>query len=1141
MRHMKWSRIVCAIGVLLALVGSASPAAAQGVTTAAITGVVKDAQGAVIPGVTIVGVHVPSGTTYEAVTQADGRFTVPGMRVGGPYKITASLPGFTSEEKGGLTLQLGVSQDLEFSLKVANVAETITVVGQSDPVFSSGRTGAATAVMREDLASLPTVSGRITDITRLTPQYGGSGSFAGQDNRANNMTVDGSYFNNSFGLGVTTGGIGDRTGVAPISLEAIEQVQVNVAPYDVRQGSFTGAGVNTVTRSGSNNFTASAYRRTRNEDCSDLTNVDTCSGFVGTTAAGQRFNPLNFTTHTTGVWAGGPIVKNKLFAFGQGEKQEDNRPLTTFTSNPGGAPVAGNTTRVNASDLRALSDFMSSKFSYDTGPFDNIPKITPAKPWMLKGDYNVNNANKVTFRYNQLDSSSPILQAGSSSLDTTRRVNSTQFLTFANSDYAILENLKSGVGEWNSVFGNMTNNLLVGYTHQDESRGPQGQTPLFPFVVIGAGDGTALTAFGNEPFTPFNLLRYNTFQVQDSVTKFAKNHSITFGGNVEKFHSDNSFYFGIQSAYSYNSLTDFYTDANSYLANPNRTVAAAPNRFQAKYLLQPGQTTPPLQPLDVIYAGGYIQDEWRPRGNLTVTSGLRIDVPRFGNTAFDNPAADALTFRDQDGSAVKYNTGALPETTPYYSPRAGINWDVNGSQATQIRGGSGLFSGKPPYVWISNQIGNTGVLFGFIDTLTPGTSFGFNPTPDKYKPAATGGVAASYELDVTDKGFRFPQTWRSNIGVDRRLPWGLVGSLDYIYNRDLNAPVYVQANLPGPTGTYTGVDNRNRWVATAPGAALLPGITVAVPACVTTVGLENGPCLTRLNNTRGNAVTANYVIKNQNQNRSQNISGAITKNMTHGFSFRGGFNYGVSRSLVEPSSTAGSSWAGVFQGIVNDPNNPALAYSQNSPGKRVFFAANYTAQYFSWGATTLSVFYDGHTNGNTSYIFASDANGDGQTNDLIYIPKDVSEMNFKALGPVSGKSYTAAEQAAAFEQLIQADSYLSSHRGQYAERNAVFLPMVNRVDLSLIQDVFGKVGGRRHSGQIRLDVTNFGNLLNKNWGVGQRLVNGSILTSPTADATGKLTYNLQNVSGNLITAPLQTSAGIADVYVMMLSFRYTFQ
>jgi len=1124
MSHLRFARAI-ALAACCAVALSAG-AYAQGVTTASITGVVKDASGGVIPGASITAVHQPSGTSYEAVTQADGRFTIPGMRVGGPYTVTAQLSGFTTEVKNNLTLSLGVAQDIEFALKIATVAETITVVGTSDPVFSTSHTGAATAVMREDLASLPTISGRITDITRLTPQYGGSGTFAGQDNRANNVTVDGSYFNNSFGLGVTTGGIGDRTGVAPISLEAIEQVQVNVAPYDVRQGNFVGAGVNTVTRSGTNSFTASAYRRMRNES------------YVGTDAAGQTVNPGTFTTYTTGVWAGGPIIKNKLFAFGAYEKQEDTRPLTTFQSNPGGAAVGGNITRVLTSDLSGLSSFLSSNFHYDTGPFDNISKVTPGKPWMIKSDYNVNNANKVTFRYNQLDSSSDVPQSGSSSLGTSRQTNTTQFLTFSNSNYQILENLRSGIGEWNSVFGsNMTNNLLVGLTHQDESRGDKGQVPQFPFVVIGDGTGGAYTSFGNEPFTPFNLLRYNTFQMQDSVTKFAKNHSITFGANVEKFHSDNSFYFGIQSAYSYNTLADFYADANGFLTNPNRTVAAATNRFQVKYLLQPGQTTPPMQPLDVIYGGGYVQDEWRPKGNLTLTAGIRVDVPKFGNTAFDNPVADTLTFRDQDGSPVKYNTGALPDPVAYWSPRVGFNFDATNDQKTQLRGGTGLFSGKPPYVWISNQIGNTGVLYGFLDSGTFVNTYPFNPNPDRYKPAPTGGTAASYELDVTDQGFRFPQTWRSNIGIDRRLPWGLVGTLDYIFNRDLNAPVYINGNLPAADAAYTGVDNRPRWVA-------IPGV---VPACVTALGAENGPCVTRINNLPGRNITAAYVIKNQDQNRSWNISGALTKPMSNGLTFKGGFNYGVSRSIVEPSSTAGSSW-GSANPIVFDPNNPALAFSANSPGKRVFLAATYSHQYFGWGATTLSAFYDGHTNGNTSYVFSGDANGDTVSgNDLIYIPRDTSEMNFKPL-TVSGRTFSPADQAAAFEQLIQNDSYLSSRRGQYAERNAVFLPIVNRIDLGLTQDVFASVRGRKHAGQIRLDITNFGNLLNHSWGVGQRLVNSQILTSPSADAQGRLTYNLQTANGALITSSQQTSATIAsiisqpsDVYIMMLSFRYTFQ
>jgi hypothetical protein len=287
-------------------------------------------------------------------------------------------------------------------------------------------------------------------------------------------------------------------------------------------------------------------------------------------------------------------------------------------------------------------------------------------------------------------------------------------------------------------------------------------------------------------------------------------------------------------------------------------------------------------------------------------------------------------------------------------------------------------------------------------------------------------------------------------------------------------------------------------------------------------------------------VTAAYVIKNQSQNRSWNISGALTKNTSKGFSFKGGFNYGVSRSLVEPSSTAATSWGGANP-IVTDPNNPALSYSANSPGKRVFLAANYSRQYFGFGATTISMFYDGHTNGNTSYVFASDANGDNVSgNDLIYIPRDTSEMNFRSL-TTGGRTFTPADQAAAFDQLIQADSYLKSRRGQYAERNGVFLPIVNRVDLAVIQDIFHSFSGRRHEGQIRLEAINFGNLLNSDWGAGRRLVNTQILTSPQADAAGRLSYTMQTLNGNLITSPIQTSAGTADVYILMLSFRYTFR
>jgi hypothetical protein len=1097
--------LALAIGCVLAC--SAGHASAQGVTTAAMNGIVRDAQEQVIPGATITATHEPSGTVYEAITQADGRFFIPGMRVGGPYNVSASLTGFSTAVTNNLTLSLGVTQDVQFTLKVAAISETVTVVGSSDPVFSSSHTGAGTAVLREELASLPTISGRIGDITRLTPQASGS-NFAGQDNRMNNITVDGSYFNNSFGLG---GQPGDRTGVAPISLEAIEQVQVNVAPFDVRQGNFVGAGVNTVTRSGTNKLTGSIYHRFRGQD------------FVGTDAKGLVVNPGTFKTRNTGGWIGGPIVKNKLFAFGSLESQTDQRPLTLFRSNKGGEPAAGSVTRVLASDLSALSSFVSSRFQYETGPFDDIDKQNPGKPFLVKGDYNLNSANKVTFRYNQLASSTDVLLSTSSSLGIGRNSgNSTNFLGFKNSNYSILENIHSGIGEWNSVIGtSMSNSLIAGYTKQDESRGDVGK--LFPFIdILDAPGGVAYTSLGSEPFTPNNELRYNTFQLQDNFTKFRTKHSLTFGGSIEKYHSENVFFPGKQSAYVYNSLADFYTDLNGFLANPNRTVSPVTlRRFQVRYTNIPGQSKP-IQPLDVWYGGGYVQDEWRPSGNLTVTAGLRVDVAKFGDTAYPNANVDALTFRDESGSPVKYLTGKLPDPKPLWSPRFGFNWDATRNQQTQIRGGTGIFTGKPAYVWISNQIGNTGVLTGFIqdDNIT---SRPFNPNPDFYKPTTvTGAPATSVDLAVTDQDFTFPQIWRSNIAVDRRLPWGLVATGEFIYNRDVNGIYYINANLPAAQSAFVGVDNRMRWT----------GVACAATGQV-------GPCVTRINNAAGNQITNAIVLKNQDVGRSWNIAASLAKTLAAGFAVKGAYSYGEARNTIDAGSIAAGSWTG--NAIRNDPNNPGLQYSGASPGHRLFIAPTYTHQWLEIGSTTVSVFWEARTNGNTSYLFANDMNGDTGINDLIYIPRNTSEMNFQTFTAPNGRVFTASEQAAAWEAYIAQDSYLSKHRGEYAERFAVFLPMVKRMDLSIFQDVFHSISGRRHAGQIRLDFTNFGNMLNHNWGVGQRLIRNQILTNGGADAAGAATYRMVLVNNEMLTRSLETTTFLTDVYQFMVSFRYTFQ
>ncbi|HWI20955.1 MAG TPA: carboxypeptidase regulatory-like domain-containing protein [Vicinamibacterales bacterium] len=1075
----------------------AASAAAQ-VTTGSLSGRIQNAQQEGVAGASVIAIHLPSGTTYEATSRADGRFVIINMRVGGPYSVTAAFTGtgtaaFAPETVENVEINLGVSTDLTINVKNIAVTETVTVTAQSDTVFSSGRTGAATSVNRETLATLPTVQGRISDFTRLTPQTSGSNSFGGADNRMNNMTVNGAAFNNSFGLG---GQPGDRTNVAPISMEAIEQVQVSIAPYDVRQGNFVGASVDTITRSGTNSIRASIYHRFRNED------------FVGTEARGLVFNPGTFNTKNTGGWVGFPVVKNRLFLFGNFENESDARPLNSFRANNGGEPVAGNVTRVLASDLTALSNFLKTNFNYDTGSFEPPTDNTPQKRGLGRADWNISAKNKLSFNYMQLNSSSGNILSGSTSAGFGRRQVNSDYMNFANSNYDILENRKTVAGELNSVLGSTaSNSLRFTYSYSDEGR-PQSDV-LFPFVDIRLGN-SVYTSFGSEPFTPNNELVYNSYEVKNDFTKFMTKHEITAGFRVERYHSDNVFFNCCkQGAWTYASLEDFYRDANDALANPNRTTSPVTAlRYQVRYMNLPGLDKP-SQPLTAIYGGAYAQDVWRPRSNLSLTFGLRFDVPSFENTAYLNPNANALTFRDENGQPVQYDSGKMPGANILWSPRFGFNYDLAGDQKTQIRGGSGVFTGQPLYVWISNQLGNTGMLQGSLSADNT-TAYPFSTNVDRYKPAATGAPASSYELNVTDQDFRFPQVWRSNLAVDRRLPGGITATAEFMYNRDVNGIYYINANLPAAQSAYVGVDNRARYTSN------------------------------RINNTPGNAVTAAIVMKNQDIGRNWNIAFSAAKPMWHGLSLRTAYSYGEAKNTIDPGSKANASWNS--NPTPNDPNNPGLGFSTSSPGHRFFFSASYTKQYFGFGATTISGFWESRA-GNTfssSYIFAADANGDGgATNDLIYIPRDRSEMNFRQF-TAGGVTYTAEQQADAFEAYIAQDKYLSKNRGKYAERNAVFLPFLHRMDLSLTQDVFKNIKGKRNAGQFRIDIQNVGNMINSDWGVGQRIIRNNILTSPGVDANGRLQYQMQVVNNQLVRSTFESTSGLADVYQFMLSFRYSF-
>ncbi|HMP99559.1 MAG TPA: TonB-dependent receptor, partial [Cyclobacteriaceae bacterium] len=775
-----------------------------------------------------------------------------------------------------------------------------------------------------------------------------------------------------------------------------------------------------------------------------------------------------------------------------------------------------NVTRVLESDLNTLSGFLRNNFGYETGPYQDYDHETGATKFLVKLDYNLNDRNKISIRYNHLDSDTDLLLSNSSSLGFGNRRTNLFGLNFQNSNYQILENIRSIIGEWNSRIGNnMSNNLIIGFTSQDESRASRGD--FFPMVDILEGN-QVYTTFGFEPFTPNNELRYKTFQLQNNFTLYKGAHTYTFGISAERYESENVFFPGSQSVYTYNSLQDFYDDANDYLANPNRVTSPVElRRFQLRWANIPGQTKP-IQPLEVFYLGLYGQDEWQVNNQLNLTIGLRLDVPFFGNTAFRNPDVEQLDFRDENGNTVRYATDKLPDANILWSPRVGFNWDATGDRSTQVRGGTGIFTSRPAYVWISNQVGNNGILTGF-EQLDNTNARPFNPNPDHYKPTTvTGAPAASYELASTDPGFRFPQIWRTNIGVDQKLPWGMIGTVEFIYNRDVNGVYYINSNLIEPTANFTGPDTR----------PLYPG------------GTAN-----RINSN----ITSNIVLKNQNVGWSYNISASLEKPFTDGFYAKLGYNYGIAKNTVDPGSIAFGSWNNNQH--FGDPNNPGVGFSGNSAGHRVFTALTYKTN----SGTGFSLFWEGFTLANTSYVYSGDINRDGgTTNDLIYIPRNTSEMNFFPF-TASGRTFTVAEQQAAWEAYINQDRYLSKNRGKIAERGAVFLPMVFRADFSMTQDIVKNIGNSKNTLQLRFDILNVGNLLNKNWGVGQSLFTNTPLVARApaqggpVDGDGAPIYRLQNFGNRLLgeTEPgvtdggsFQQTLGVFDVYRMQFGVRYIF-
>jgi hypothetical protein len=1065
--------------------------------SASFLGLVTDVNGEPLIGANVVATHLPSGTFYGTSTREDGRFNLPNVRIGGPYKVQATYTGFEPFELNDVNLSLGQNFRIDIKLREsASVLTEVVVTAVENEILNSERTGAATNIKKEAINALPTLSRSLNDFVRLTPQSrssnvaattGSGTSFAGQDSRFNNLTLDGSIFNNSFGLASAPAG---QTNSSPISLDAIEEIQINLAPYDVRQGGFTGAGINAVTRSGTNQFEGSVFYNTRSES------------LAGDKANGSDVPKSDFSITQTGFRLGGPIMKNKLFFFINGEIERRDDPATQFLAARPGL-TGDNVTRVDAAELDQLKQFLIDRFEYNPGSYENYLLNTKSDKILAKLDYNISNAHRLSVRYNYLKSSRDVLASNSGSFQDRR---SNLFaLNFSNSNYIINNDIYSGIVELNSVFGTkFSNKLQFGFTANRDYRSSGGG--IFPLVDI-LKDGRNYTTFGYEPFTPNNVLNTDTWQFQDNLTMYSGAHTITAGVNLEYFKFDNTFTPTYYGQFVYNSLQDFYDDVNG--ARDSIQL----RRYQLTYSALPGGALPTAT-TKVAQPGAYIQDEIALMDNkLKVTVGVRVDLPIYSNTALKNPVVDTMSFVNEDLKSVRYSTDKLPKTNPLISPRVGFNYDINGDRSIQLRGGTGLFSGRPAFVWISNQVGNNGILTG-SSRVDNTYDYPFSPDVTTYIPEnAT--TPSSFNIAVTDPDFKFPQLWRTNLAVDLALPFDFVGTLEGIYNRNINNVYYIDANQEPSKASYSGADDRPTYAA---------------------LGLSGSAAnnAIRINNRLTDAI----VLTNTKKGSTYSLTAKLERQFKKGLYTMLAYNFSESKDLITAGSIAFSSWRD--NRSVNGNNRPDLAFSDFDQRHRIIGAVSYRLEYLNLASTTFSLFMQSSNQGRYTFAVNGDMNGDQLTsNDLLYIPNNGSELQFADV-TVNNVVYTADQQRQAFMTFVDNNDYLSSRKGKYAERNGALLPWLTTFDLSVQQEFFVTVNDRRHTLQLRADFYNFGNLLGDKWGVGDIPVNNFPLRFSKAENNQPVYTFAPNNSGVFPTEALRKDISLNSVWQAQLGIRYIF-
>ena len=987
-------------------------------TTSGISGKVTNNKNEALGGATVSAIHVPTGSKYHALTQADGSFHLSNMRVGGPYKVEITYVGYGTKTFTDLTLQLGTPLDLSVTLEDASttISEvTITGTKSRSALISPERMGPATNFSLQQLSLLPTTGRNVDDFTRLVPQARASKStvdgstlgvsFAGESNKYNQFTIDGANATDVFGL-AASGTNGGQASLNPIPFDAIDQIQIILAPYDVTLSGFVGGGVNAVTRSGTNTLHGSVYGFNSNQN------------FVGKQAVtGNAYG--NYKDWTYGARLGGAIVKNKLFFFVNYEGERKSSPVSY---QPGSA-----TSSIRTTALDSIRTFMSNTalhpgWSYNTGAYNGFNTDKHSDAVFARIDWNINDKNKLTIRHSLVKGYNFIFTDAATSA------------YFYNTGYRFNSTNNSTVVELNSNISNKVSNELRGTsTITRDNRATPGS--LFPYVKI--SDNGATYYLGTDVSSQANSLGQNTYTITDNLNVYAGKNTFTFGTDDEFYHSKNLFLQGLVGSYTYSSLASFIADAGG-------SATAYPTAYSTAYSTD--ESNP--KPYAKVSAGQfslYAQDAIQAAPNFKLTLGLRADANTFFNKPASNAAFNGTDLATSNGVA----TNEVAKTAVLVSPRVGFNWDVLNNKQTQIRGGVGIFTGRTPFVWLSNQYSNTGVgtISGSLNATQVVTdNVHFNPT-NPYQPAASG---IPLVINVTDPHYKYPRSLRSNLAIDQRLPWGLVGTLEGIFTKTIEDISYQNLNQAPSTQTLV-------------------------------LGNTTRPFFGAVNNASYAQVLE---LTNTTQGYGYSITGKVEKPFSHGWTASVAYSLGHSYATNNgTSSVALSNWRYAYN--VNGLNDLSLGHSNYDAGSHVIAYVGKNFRYGKIFTTSVGLVYSGFSGQRFSYVYYGDINGDDGSvltspnkpstsggADLIQMPSDSTQFT-----PHGG--LTAGQQWTAFQKFEQSDKYLRKHVGQNTAINGDIMPWENHFDLKISEAI---AFYKEHTLTISLDIYNVGNLVSKTWG-----------------------------------------------------------